>query len=173
MIGLYAQNIQTQKELCQLLQPFGIEPYVSGRTYHAVLWLSKQKAPKGLPILKLTDMSLPCNLAEWRTFIQRHTIEPITYENSFFHFDGAHRLITNLETKQKISLTEKENALLTFLVKAPRHQTSRELLLAHVWQYSPTAETHTLESHLYALKQKLDPYADKLLQIQKDFLKLI
>ena len=51
------------------------------------------------------------------------------------------------------TLTGREVALLQFMVRAG--ECSKELLLSEVWNYHPDADTHTIETHLWRLRQKL------------------
>lgn len=53
-------------------------------------------------------------------------------------------------------LTEKERLILQFLYQADNYSLDRKTLLQKVWGYAETAETHTLETHLYRLRQKLE-----------------
>lgn len=55
-----------------------------------------------------------------------------------------------------IRLTEKETAILEFLAQSP-DPVPREDLLAAIWGYDGRIDTHTLETHLYQLRRKLDP----------------
>ncbi len=57
---------------------------------------------------------------------------------------------------ENISLTEKEVAILLFLHKNMGLVTTREELLKTVWGYSENIETHTLETHIYRLRQKIE-----------------
>ena len=68
------------------------------------------------------------------------------------------------KTHQIIPLTEKENELLSHLAKNYPHTIKREDLLKSVWNYHQNTETHTVESHIYALRQKLGKEADELIQ---------
>lgn len=54
-------------------------------------------------------------------------------------------------------LTEKEAAILARLYKADGESVSREELLRDLWGYHAEAETHTVETHIYRLRQKLEP----------------
>lgn len=54
-----------------------------------------------------------------------------------------------------IRLTEKETAILLFLHRAGE-AVARDILLAEVWGYNPRVTTHTLETHIYRLRQKLE-----------------
>lgn len=56
----------------------------------------------------------------------------------------------------KISLTEKEVAIISFLYTNKGKIISREELLSSVWDYADNVETHTLETHIYRLRQKIE-----------------
>ncbi|MDR3439582.1 response regulator transcription factor [Telmatospirillum sp.] len=64
------------------------------------------------------------------------------------------RLVDSLG--REIRLTEKEAAILVYLYRAGRRAVSRDELLGEVWGYSDTASTHTVETHIYRLRRKLD-----------------
>ena len=57
----------------------------------------------------------------------------------------------------KLKLTEKETAILRFLYRAGREVVARDTLLAEVWGYNAQVTTHTLETHIYRLRQKIEP----------------
>ena len=62
-----------------------------------------------------------------------------------------------LESKNKsIRLTEKENDILKFLYQNLETIVSREILLHEVWGYNSKVTTHTLETHIYRLRQKIE-----------------
>ena len=62
-----------------------------------------------------------------------------------------------LESKNKsIRLTEKENDILKFLYQNLETIVSREVLLHEVWGYNSKVTTHTLETHIYRLRQKIE-----------------
>lgn len=65
----------------------------------------------------------------------------------------------------KLRLTEKETAILRFLHRAAPNIVTREVLLRDVWGYNANVTTHTLETHIYRLRQKIeeDPVRAKLL----------
>lgn len=71
-----------------------------------------------------------------------------------WNFDPQHRTIRH-EDGTHVSLTEKEAALLQQLLQTAPAETSRETLLAGVWAYEKDVDTHTLETHIYRLRQKL------------------
>jgi DNA-binding response OmpR family regulator len=65
----------------------------------------------------------------------------------------------------KLRLTEKETSILKYLYRAGGQSVSREELLNEVWGYNAGVTTHTLETHVYRLRQKmeLDPSDARLL----------
>lgn len=88
---------------------------------------------------------------------------------------GAHRLDVHQglfyrNDEQGVRLTEKEVALLQILSEAAGDAVPRDMLLDRVWQYAEGVETHTLETHIYRLRQKIekDPTAPELLQTNDD-----
>src|ERR1700741_492175 len=60
-----------------------------------------------------------------------------------------------LEGGKRIRLTEKETNILKFLHRTAK-TVSRETLLHEVWGYNPAVTTHTLETHIYRLRQKIE-----------------
>ena len=61
------------------------------------------------------------------------------------------------EDDKKIRLTEKETNILKFLYRAGAGVVPRDTLLHEVWGYNAGVTTHTLETHIYRLRQKIEP----------------
>ena len=57
----------------------------------------------------------------------------------------------------RIRLTAKETSILKFLYRSSTNLASRDVLLREVWGYKPNIATHTLETHIYRLRQKIEP----------------
>jgi DNA-binding response OmpR family regulator len=72
-----------------------------------------------------------------------------------YSFRPATKQLVHAETKKKIRLTEKETAILKYLYRAGR-AVGREELLTEVWGYNSGVTTHTLETHVYRLRQKIE-----------------
>ena len=70
-------------------------------------------------------------------------------------FSPSKKIISNLETKKIEHLTEKENNLLTYLFDRKNVEILKKDLLTNIWGFSDEINTHTLETHIYRLKQKL------------------
>jgi DNA-binding response OmpR family regulator len=73
-----------------------------------------------------------------------------------YEFRPAAKLLVD-ERQKKIRLTEKETNILKYLYRAGQQPVSREELLAEVWGYNAGVTTHTLETHIYRLRQKIEP----------------
>ena len=82
-----------------------------------------------------------------------------------YTFRPSAKLLANPEKKQRIRLTNKEVALLKFLHQTSNRIVLRQTLLDEVWGYNAGVTTHTLETHIYRLRQKMetDPTACRLL----------
>ena len=79
------------------------------------------------------------------------------------------------QTGDKIRLTEKEANILKFLYRASAGTVSRETLLHEIWGYNAQIATHTLETHIYRLRQKIeaDPSNAKLLVTEEGGYRLV
>lgn len=81
-----------------------------------------------------------------------------------FSFHPALKTLTDIN-QPVIQLTDKESDILEFLLFSKDNTATRELMLEHVWGYNPEADTHTIDTHVYKLRQKMesDPNNPKLL----------
>ena len=76
------------------------------------------------------------------------------------------KVLINLNTKKKERLTEKENKLLLYFCTNKNIEITKNNLLGSIWGVSESVNTHTLETHIYRLKkklQKLEPTSSYLL----------
>ena len=64
--------------------------------------------------------------------------------------------MVNEELGTRLRLTEKETAILKYLYRAGGKPVPREELLNDVWGYHAAVTTHTLETHVYRLRQKIE-----------------
>jgi DNA-binding response OmpR family regulator len=74
-----------------------------------------------------------------------------------YTFRPAGKLLQDQARGRRIRLTEKEAAILKFLYRAGTHAVGRQVLLNEVWGYNASVTTHTLETHIYRLRQKIEP----------------
>ncbi len=73
-----------------------------------------------------------------------------------YSFKPAAKLLVDPRVNKRIRLTEKETAILKFLYRAGDRTVGREVLLNEVWGYNAGITTHTLETHVYRLRQKIE-----------------
>jgi DNA-binding response OmpR family regulator len=73
-----------------------------------------------------------------------------------YSFKPAAKMLVRGDNR-KIHLTEKETAILKYLYRIGDQPVSREVLLDEVWGYNAGVTTHTLETHIYRLRQKIEP----------------
>jgi DNA-binding response OmpR family regulator len=109
-------------------------------------------------------------LARLRAHILQHersddavfTIGPYTFQPSA-------KLLINNEDEKKVRLTDKETAILKYLYRAGEKVVGRDVLLDEVWGYNADVTTHTLETHVYRLRQKieLDPSNARILVTER------
>jgi DNA-binding response OmpR family regulator len=71
-------------------------------------------------------------------------------------FRPALKLLVGRDGGKRIRLTEKETAMLLFLVRTGTQAAPREALLEAIWGYNSGIDTHTLETHVYRLRQKIE-----------------
>ena len=105
-------------------------------------------------------------LARLRAHIRQHersdyavfTIGPYT-------FQPGNKLLFDEEANKKVRLTDKEAAILKYLYRAGSRVVGRDVLLDEVWGYNASVTTHTLETHVYRLRQKIerDPSSAEIL----------
>ena len=72
-------------------------------------------------------------------------------------FRPSAKLLMEPARNRKIRLTDKESAILKFLYRAGGRPVPRQILLNEVWGYNSAVTTHTLETHIYRLRQKIEP----------------
>ncbi|MBP2301972.1 response regulator transcription factor [Azospirillum picis] len=73
-----------------------------------------------------------------------------------YSFRPGAKLLLDERADRKIRLTEKETAILKYLYRAGGSVVGRETLLGEVWGYNAGVTTHTLETHVYRLRQKIE-----------------
>ena len=95
-------------------------------------------------------------LARVRAQLRQHEAsEDAVFTIGPYSFQPSSKLLVAAKGA-KIRLTEKETAILQFLFRAGQRPISREVLLQEVWGYNSGVTTHTLETHIYRLRQKIE-----------------
>ncbi len=116
----------------------------------------------GCPVISLSlrnPLHLPTLLRE----IEQALREPTLYLDEFaiggLMFHPQERRLTGKKDLE-IDLTDRETDMLAYLARHRGRDVSREELLENVWQYQKGVDTHTLETHIYRLRQKINSIGD-------------
>jgi len=95
-------------------------------------------------------------LARIRAQLRQHEAsEDAVFNIGPYSFRPSSKLLMSPKGN-KVRLTEKETAILRYLYRAGQKPVSRETLLQEVWGYNSGVTTHTLETHIYRLRQKVE-----------------
>ncbi len=111
------------------------------------------------------ELGLPLRLGEFNDMIsylrsgrEKYVESESIYDLGLFWLHAHENLLVAKQSGDKIRLTDIERLFLRTLFLAKNNIASREELLRDVWGYHQSAETHTMETHLYRLRQKLAPH---------------
>src|SRR5215217_5952676 len=114
-------------------------------------------------------------LARIRAHLRQHEqSEDAVFRVGPYTFKPSAKLLVRDDAK-KIRLTEKETAIIKFLYRAGEQVIGRDTLLHDVWGYNAGVTTHTLETHIYRLRQKIerDPAHAEILVTEAGGYKLV
>ncbi len=116
---------------------------------------SSSQAESSLPSLNFSGFPQPIRFLNLLSLLKNL---PYSQELNFSHFslNLREKILKNNKHKQTYRLTGKECQLLHFFYQNEGREISRDILLKKIWEYHPKAETHTLETHIYRLRQKLE-----------------
>lgn len=100
-------------------------------------------------------------LARIRTHMQLYqSREDAKISVGNFFFVQGRKTLTHKENQKVLNLTEKEASIIRFLLKKKDEGANKDELLEEVWGYNAKMTTHTLETHIYRLRQKIS-YLDE------------
>jgi len=146
----YAQNVKCP--ILLLTEQDEISSTVFGQDARASDYIIK---PFKFPIL-LARMNIQLRMYE-KSYDSAFTLGPYTFHPAM--------KILKTHDNNEIQLTEKETDILKFLYHTVEDVVPRDILLHEVWGYNNSVTTHTLETHIYRLRQKIErnPSAAELL----------
>ena len=145
------------RELCRLIRKQGVKCPILMLTGHdtdsdTILGLNA-----GANDYITKPFKFPVLLARIRAQLRQHEqSEDAIFTLGPYTFKPAVKMLLTGDDK-KIRLTEKETNILKFLYRAAEGVVPRDTLLHEVWGYNAGVTTHTLETHIYRLRQKIEP----------------
>ena len=145
------------RELCRLMRKQGVKAPILMLTGHdsdadTILGLDA-----GANDYVTKPFKFPVLLARIRAQLRQHEqSEDAVFQLGPYTFKPAMKMLVTSEDK-KIRLTEKETNILKFLYRSNDGVVARDVLLHEVWGYNAGVTTHTLETHIYRLRQKIEP----------------
>jgi DNA-binding response OmpR family regulator len=114
-------------------------------------------------------------LARIRAQLRQHEqSEDATFSVGPYTFKPSQKLLID-QRGGKVRLTEKEASIIKYLYRAEQKVVTRDVLLEEVWGYNSGVTTHTLETHVYRLRQKIerDPSNAEILVTESGGYKLV
>ena len=145
------------RELCRLMRKQGVKCPILMLTGHATDSDTIQGLDAGANDYIAKPFKLPVLLARVRAQLRQHEqSEDAVFAVGPYTFKPAAKLLVD-ERDKKIRLTEKETNILKYLYRASDAVVPRDELLHEVWGYNAGVTTHTLETHIYRLRQKIEP----------------
>lgn len=146
------------RDLCRLMRKKGVKAPIIMLTAHdtdadAVLGLDS-----GANDYVSKPFRLPVLLARIRAQLRQFELsDDASFPVGPFSFRPAAKMLIDEGKNRKVHLTEKETAIVKFLYRVGDRPVTRETLLDEVWGYNAGVTTHTLETHIYRLRQKIEP----------------
>ncbi len=145
------------REVCRLMRRAGVKsPIVmltgAGTDSDTILGLDA-----GANDYVTKPFKLGVLLARLRAQLRQHEqSEDAVFTIGPFTFRPSAKLLLDEASNNKVRLTEKETAILKYLFRAGDKVVGRDVLLNEVWGYNAGVTTHTLETHVYRLRQKIE-----------------
>ena len=156
-ITIYANNI-VQENLKPMLEKAKLLEFCTFDAHKqdsVILRYNKQEAKYSLP-LRIGVLFDQINLLSKKAKKQNSARLDLDYGLLDINL-GSFTPTNKTKAAKDILLTEKEVEILRYLYENTARKISREELLKFVWGYAQNAETHTLETHIYRLRRKIEP----------------
>ncbi|HSG37295.1 MAG TPA: response regulator transcription factor [Paracoccaceae bacterium] len=145
------------RELCKLMRKQGVKCPVLMLTGHDTDADTILGLDAGANDYVTKPFKFPVLLARIRAQLRTHEqSEDAVFQLGPYTFKPAQKMLIT-ENDKKVRLTEKETNILKFLYRASERVVPRDILLHEVWGYNAGVTTHTLETHIYRLRQKIEP----------------
>lgn len=145
------------RELCKIMRRTGVKCPILMLTGHDTDADMILGLDSGANDYVTKPFKFPVLLARVRAQLRQHEqSEDATFNVGPYAFKPSAKTLTT-EDERKIRLTEKETNILKYLYRSGEKIVPRDTLLHEVWGYNSGVTTHTLETHIYRLRQKIEP----------------
>jgi DNA-binding response OmpR family regulator len=145
------------REVCRLMRKTGVKCPILMLTGHTTDADTILGLDAGANDYVAKPFKFAVLLARIRAQLRQHEqSEDAVFTIGPYSFRPAMKMLVD-EDGKKVRLTEKETNILKFLYRATDGVVGREVLLHEVWGYNAGVTTHTLETHIYRLRQKIEP----------------
>jgi DNA-binding response OmpR family regulator len=145
------------REVCRLMRKCGVKCPIVMLTGHVTDADTILGLDAGANDYVAKPFKFAVLLARIRAQLRQHEqSEDAVFTIGPYSFRPAMKMLVDEEGK-KVRLTEKETNILKFLYRATDGVVGRDVLLHEVWGYNAGVTTHTLETHIYRLRQKIEP----------------
>jgi len=145
------------REVCRLMRKQGVKAPIIMLTGHVTDADTILGLDAGANDYIAKPFKFPVLLARIRAQLRQHEqSEDAVFSIGPYTFKPAVKMLID-ENDRKVRLTEKETNILKFLYRANDAVVARDVLLHEVWGYNAGVTTHTLETHIYRLRQKIEP----------------
>ncbi|PYE84229.1 response regulator transcription factor [Pseudoroseicyclus aestuarii] len=145
------------RELCRLMRKQGVKCPILILTGHDTDSDTILGLDAGANDYVTKPMKFPVLLARIRAQLRTHeSSEDAIFQLGPYTFRPSQKMLLT-EDEKKVRLTEKETNILKYLYRSADGIVPRDVLLHEVWGYNAGVTTHTLETHIYRLRQKIEP----------------
>ncbi len=159
------------REVCRLMRRSGVKSPVimltaAGSDADTILGLDA-----GANDYVTKPFRLGVLLARLRAQLRQHKqSEDAVFTIGPYSFRPSAKMLVHTDSKQKVGLTGFETALLKYLYRSGNLVVGRDTLLDEIWGYNADVNTHTVETHVYRLRRKIesDPYNPKILMTEPE-----
>ncbi|MDG2416540.1 MAG: winged helix-turn-helix domain-containing protein [Pelagibacterales bacterium] len=122
------------------------------------IFLMSRKPSEIKSTIEIINYELPFKFINFIDYIANDLRQNYNKQNKIIllkslNYDKSSRRIFNESIS--LILTEKENEIFNFLLSC-QNSVSKKILLKNVWEYNESIDTHTLETHIYSLRKKLE-----------------
>ena len=149
------------RELCRLIRKQGVKCPILMLTGHDTDSDTILGLDAGANDYITKPFKFPILLTRMRAQLRQHELsKDAIFALGPYTFKPSIKILVTADDK-KIRLTEKETNILKFLYRSTEDVVPRDILLHEVWGYNAGVTTHTLETHIYRLRQKIEPNPGK------------